>query len=499
MIRLTMSDWLKLHIIKMMIRLQQKCVQKQEAYSSPIKNIKKIVPPAKEYAFALAKIAESYIKEDKVDTSLAFPLIREAIKIDNKNKDIFLIAGDIYILVNDGSKAIKFYNQAQFADPNSPTANMKIGNIYVKGRDLQAAIPYYDQAIQLNVNYAPAYRELGQLYLLAQIYDQSKENFRKYLDLTAGNIPAKTKYVNALFYAKDYDGVIKNVEEIFAVDKSRTYMNRIAGYSCYEKNPPDYDKALAYMETLFKTVAPERIIKKDYHYMARILLKKNQNYPKQVDELNGLKSQLEKEKSKYAAASTAEKAKMKANVDDLTNKVAILEKDVAVADGEINRAFDEYAKLLSFNPDDKALLSEIASKYYTYKRYEGAANTWLKLIDPTKDNTENYMQIGRAYYNGENYKTADSIFSIVISKSPDYVPAYVWTARTYSKMDPDTKLGLARPKFEKLIDVAKKDSIKYETDMMEAFVYLSYFHMMNDNFSKSKEYYDRMINIDRRQ
>ena len=28
----------------------------------------------------------------------------------------------------------------------------------------------------------------------------------------------------------------------------------------YEKNPPDYNKALAYMETLFKTVAPERII-----------------------------------------------------------------------------------------------------------------------------------------------------------------------------------------------------------------------------------------------
>ena len=38
--------------------------------------------------FTLAKIAESYIKDDKVDTSLALPLIREAIKIDNKNKDV---------------------------------------------------------------------------------------------------------------------------------------------------------------------------------------------------------------------------------------------------------------------------------------------------------------------------------------------------------------------------------------------------------------------------
>ena len=38
------------------------------------------------------------------------------------------------------------------------------------------------------------------------------------------------------------------------------------------------------METLFKTVAPERIIQKDYHYLARILTKKNQNYPKIADE-----------------------------------------------------------------------------------------------------------------------------------------------------------------------------------------------------------------------
>jgi len=202
---------------------------KAKSFLLPYKNLKKIVPPAKYYAFALAKIAESYINDGEVDTSVALPLVREAIKID-KSSDVYLIAGDIYILVNDGSKAISYYKLAQFADPTSPTANMKIGNIYVKGRALPAAIPYYEEAISLNANYAPAYRELGQLYLLAQRFDQSKENFKKYLDLTAGNIPAKTRYVNALFYAKDYDGVIKNVEEIFLVDKSRTYMNRIAGY-----------------------------------------------------------------------------------------------------------------------------------------------------------------------------------------------------------------------------------------------------------------------------
>jgi tetratricopeptide (TPR) repeat protein len=469
---------------------------KAKSFLLPYKNIKKIVPPAQEYAFTLAKIAESYINDNEVDTTLALPLIREAIKIDNKNRDVYLIAGDIYLILNDGSKAIMYYNQAQYADPQSPTANMKIGNIYAKARQLQPAIPLFEEAIKLNANYAPAYRELGQLYSSAGRYEQSKEYFKKYLDLTAGNIPAKIKYVNSLFYAKDYEGVIKNVEEIFLVDKSRTYMNRIAGYSCFEKNPPDYIKALAYMETLFKTVAPERIIKKDYYYMARILLKKNQGYPKMVDELNSLKPQFERENLKYSAASAADKVKLKPALDDLTNKKANLEKEIAKADIEIDRAFGEYAKVLNFNPEDKNLLNEIANSYYTFKRYDGAAKTWARLIDPTKDNTEDLMRIGRAYYNAEKYKTADSVFNSVTVKSPTYIPAYLWIANTYTKMDPDTKLGLAKPKFEKVIEIAKVDSIKNHSAMMDALSYLSYYYMINDNFGKSKDYYNRMVNLD---
>ena len=57
---------------------------KAKSFLLPYKNIKKIIPPAKEYAFALAKIAESYSKDGMVDTSLALPLIRQAVRIDSK-------------------------------------------------------------------------------------------------------------------------------------------------------------------------------------------------------------------------------------------------------------------------------------------------------------------------------------------------------------------------------------------------------------------------------
>ena len=34
---------------------------------------------------------------------LALPLIRQAVKIDSKNPEIYLIAGDLYMMANDGS------------------------------------------------------------------------------------------------------------------------------------------------------------------------------------------------------------------------------------------------------------------------------------------------------------------------------------------------------------------------------------------------------------
>ncbi len=478
---------------------------KAKSFLLPYKKLKKIIPPARDYAFALAKIAESYAKEGSVDTSLALPLIRQAVKIDSKNAEIYLIAGDLYMMAPDGSNAIRNYNLAQFADPQSPTAAMKIGYVYAKGRALPQAIENYEEAIRLNANFAPAYRELGQVYWRAGRLELSKTNFKKYLDLTEGNIPAKTKYINSLFYAGDYEEVVKNVEDVLAVDQSRGYMNRLAGYSYFEKDNPDYSKALEYMEKLFKTVDKESIIQKDHHYTARILMKKNPNYPKLVDELASLKTQLDKEKSRLSAATAANKPKFAASVDELTKKIGSLETEVEVANKELDRGFAEYNKAFSFKRTDpnapmtsleRSILSEMAANYYTFRRYDSAGKTWAKLIDPAKENNLNdYMQVGRAYYNGEKYKTADSIFSIVIKKSPDYLPAYVYTARTYSRMDPNTKLGLAKPKFEKLLSVAAKDSVKNEGEMMEALTYLGFLNMESGNYSGAKDYYNRMINL----
>jgi tetratricopeptide (TPR) repeat protein len=469
--------------------------EKAKSLLPPYKKVKKILNP-KDYAYALAKIAESYIRGRDVDTSRALPLLREAVKIDKTNPDIYIILGDVYILVNDGTRSIYNYKMAQTYDPTSPTANMKIGSIYVRGLNLMAAIPYYEEAIKLDADYAPAYRELGQLYSMAGRYDQSKEYFKTYLDLTKGNIPAKIRYVNALFYAKEYEEVVKTVEEIFAVDKTRNYLNRIAAYSCYEMENGDMNKALNYINTLFKTLPEENLIKKDFTYDAKILLRKNAGFPKMLQDSMRIESELDAAYKNLENARSQNKAKWRSKIDSLNNRKIQLNEEIKNAEKEIDQAFVAYDKALKFDPKDINLLSEIAYNYYSYKKYEGAAKTWEKMLDLGRNDVSNYLQIGRAYYMAKNYLKADSIFKIITQKFPDNLESYLMIARTYSQMDPDSKRGLAKPKFETFIQKASVDTVQNAKELVEAFQYLGYYNLKKENYNDANYWYDRILTID---
>jgi tetratricopeptide (TPR) repeat protein len=466
---------------------------KAKSFLPPYKKVSKI-PNPQEYAFALAKIAESYIVFEQVDTTLALPYIREALTIDQKNGDIYIIAGDIYLLVNNGSVAIKNYNKAQDLDLKSPIANMKIGSIYFKGRNLMAAIPYYEQAIALDKNYAPAYRELGQLYSMAGRFKESKDYFETYLKLTNQNIPAKIRYVNALFYSKNYAEVIKNVEDIFAVDQSRTYLNRIAGYSSYEMG--NYPQALTYMDRLFANLPADRILKKDYIYYARILVRKNLTYPKTYIELERATADLAKQKEKTESLKGAAKEKEKANEEPLAAKVAEIQGRLDVMDKDLTKAYESYEKAITFGEEDVNLIQEKANSQYTNKRYVDAAESWKRLLTKGKDTEENYFMIGRAYYQGKEYDKAEEIFNTMIAKWPEHVNAYLWIANNASAKDPDAKGGLAKSKFIALLAKAATDSVKYENEIFDALRFLGYSAIQSNNFEEARKYYSRMVNLD---
>jgi tetratricopeptide (TPR) repeat protein len=467
---------------------------KAKSFLPPYKKASKI-PNPQEYALTLAKLAESYVVFDKVDTAAALPLAREAALIDPKNPSIFIITGDIYFLVNDGSKAIRNYNLAQDLDLKSPIANMKIGYIYYKGRNLTAAIPYYEQAIALDKNYAPGYRELGQLYSLANRFADSKKYFETYLQLTNQNIPAKIRYVNALFYSKNYADVIKNVEDIFAVDQSRTYLNRVAGYSAYEQG--DYDKALKYLNQLLEKLGDDkdRILKKDYTYLARTYIKKNSNYVKLVADLERATNDLEKLKEKNEALK-GPREKERVSEDPLNAKIAELQGTVAPLAKEMEKAFEAYEKAITFDAvEDARLIEEKGNIQFANKFYAQAADTWKRLIAKGKDGEDSYVKIGKAYYQGKEFDKAESFFDEMIAKYPNSITAYTWAANTAASKYLTSDTDIAKNRFVTLINKAATDSVKNANEIFDALRFLGYNAFEADKNDLAKAYFTRMLNL----
>lgn len=250
------------------------------------------------------------------------------------------------------------------------------------------------------------------------------------------------------------------------------------------------------METLFKDLPADRLIKKDFTYYAKILLKKNQGYSKMVQDTAKLNRDLKRNIDRLADAKKPEtKAKYQTQIDTLNIKIANITDQIASADVEINKAFVAYEKAIAITPDDKSLLNEVAINYYNYKRFIESAKTFEKLAVLGKNDVADLMQIGRAYNQGRSYMKADSIFNLVLQKDPNYIPAYVAIANAYAALDPDTKEGLAKPKFEMVIQKARIDTVKYSNELFDAYRYMGYYNLTNKNFSKSKDYYELMIKL----
>jgi hypothetical protein len=70
---------------------------------------------------------------------------------------------------------------------------------------------------------------------------------------------------------------------------------------------------------------------------------------------------------------------------------------------------------------------------------------------------------------------------------PEHVQGYLWRARALVNIDSTSKLGLAKPVYEIMIEKAKTDSVKNSKELMEAYSYLAYYNLVQFKESKDKD------------
>lgn len=405
-------------------------------------NFNKAKTFSKKNAEVYIRMAEAYILAPKKNLPKAFELLREAEKLDPKNAEIQILNGDAFLENNDGSSAIQYYEKAQQLDPQSPQALLRIGQLWTRarnyvGRDGQkGALDYYKEAIAIDPGFAPAYRELGELYAKAQRYEDAKENYRTYLDLSKKNLSAKVRYASFLYLTKDYTDAINQINEIFKVDTTKNILNRIAGYAYYETK--QYEKGIASMERFFRNSKPEKIAASDYAYYGKLLLETDQ------DSLG---------------------------IEQLT---IAYEKD----------------------PENADLLTDLATVYTKLKMYDDAVRIYNQKIEIKKATVNDYFRLGQSYYNIKEFGKADTAFMKVTEVQPNLPIGYFWRARANSALDPESTQGFAKPHYEALIELTKDDTVKYKKELIEAYSYLGYYYYLTKEYASSRDYWTKVQELD---
>ena len=127
------------------------------------------------------------------------------------------------------------------------------------------------------------------------------------------------------------------------------------------------------------------------------------------------------------------KVKMEVEQIDKTRQILLYyQGDLFQANGDNQKIIEAKSKTIQsvealLNPNQK-------------KDWNLAKDDWSNLIESTIS-TE--------------YAKADSCLNILVTKAPNLTIAYVWQARVKANFDPESENGLAKPFYEKFIELAK--------------------------------------------
>jgi tetratricopeptide (TPR) repeat protein len=386
----------------------------------------------------LLKVSEALIKAGQKDLDQASKLLETAAKLEPKNPEVYILTGDMYLEKTDGNNAIANYKKAHDLDKTSVKAILRVGQLYGRAKNYTDALDKYQDAAKVDSSFAPAYREQGELYYMAKQYEKAKNKYKKYLDLAGNNFSAKQRYASFLFLNKEYKESIALFNELQKQDTTKNFVNRLLAYSMYETG--DYANGSNYINKFFSRAIPEntKIIASDYEYRGKLYSKTGKDSLAIVD----------------------------------------LEKSIAMDTTKTD------------------IYSDMGSIYLKMKKYDAAVKAYdRKLKAANKLNANDYFSMGRAHFFNQDYMNADTCFGTVIKMQNALPIGYYWRARTSNKLDPEGKLGLAKPYYEKYVELTT-DSKKFLKELSEAYEYLGYYYMTQKDNIKAKETWTKLKEID---
>lgn len=400
----------------------------------------------------VASVARAYLEEGKLPEAESY--LEMARKADNKAPEVSLLEGDIALARKDVGKACQLYEQAIYFDANCKDAYLRYAEAYKTASPSQA-IEKLNQLKALFPDCKEADKELAEVYYAANRFDKAAETYARFIDTPLATEDDLLQYAFALFLNHDFEKSLEVSRKGLQKDARHAAFNRLVMYNNVDLKR--YDEAEKAADAFFNASDNADYSYLDYRYHGTLL--------------SALK--------KY------------------------------------DQAIGEYDKALEKDATQIGVWREIADAYEQQADYPQAIAAYQKYydsLDGDEKTSEALFRLGRLYYGEgtssdtvavlparrmEALQAADSIFALVAAQAPDSYVGDMWRARAHSAMDPETTEGLAKPYYEKMVDMllAKNDP-KYDAALIECYSYLGYYHLLKSDYEASKTYWNKILAID---
>ena len=386
-------------------------------------------------------------------------LIEKAKKADKKDPRISLLEGDIALAKKDVGTACQLYEQAIYFDPNCYEAYLKYARAY-KSASPTMAIDKLNQLKQVagvpQDVLLQADKAMAEVYYSNNKFSDAAKAYESFIHTDVATESDIMSYAFALFMSHDFEASYEIASKGLQQNAESTGFNRLAMYNLIDLKR--YEEAAKIADVFFNQLKDVNYSGLDYRYYGALL--------------NATKD--------YAGAVT------------------------------------QFEKAYELDTASIELLQQISEAYNNGGNYDKGIETYKKYCDllPAEEKTaENIFTLAGMYYDQGTdtvnvtlekrqlaLQEADTLYAQVSELAPDSYTGYFYRGHTRSAMDPETTQGLAKPYYEKVVELllAKNDP-RYNRVLITCYSYLGYYFMLQgkpEDYAVSKEYWNKILAID---
>lgn len=386
----------------------------------------------------LKAVAEAYLTNAKfAGDAVALLLKAKGIKDD---AEVETLLGDAYFLQNQGGSAVTAYENAAAMDPKNGEPYYKIGLIYARPNPDESQ-KFLEKAVAVDPEFTDAYDELADIYYQRKEADKAMAAAEQFSKLSSD--PEKIKTRLAFIYVMKGEYVKANdiFKDVIIKDNVKAIIFRYYGKSLLatKTSADSVESANVYEQFLVKKPADVTI--------------------KDLLDLGKLYIAIHKEEQGIA---TLQKA---IQMDPKSWEAAQIKADLLFRQKKYKEAAEAYRFLLTIKP---------------------------------KPGPTDQLNLARSYTYTDQYAQADTVYTKLIEQYPTNSAVVALGAGVKANLDPQSETWLAKPLYEKVIELATAEPAKTsKKDLITAYKYMgSYYAIKEANMKKGEEYFDKVLTLD---